>query len=319
MFLTGPAVVENVTGEAVDAAALGGPRVHERNGVCHLVAPNEVDAAYLARDLLDHLPQHAGESPTRWPPVAPPGHAPDASVPLEERKVYDVRDVARALVDGGRLLEISPRFARNVVCALARVDGRSVGIVANQPRYLGGVLDSEASQKAARFVRTCNTFGLPLVVLVDTPGFLPGSSQERSGVIRHGAKLVHAFAECVVPRVTVHLRKGFGGAVIAMNSKQLGADLVLAWPQAQLGVMGAGQAVDIIHRREIAAASDQGQARDAFAVAYADEHLNVAAAAAEGFVDEVIAPGETRTRVAAALATLETVTRQPRVAGNIPL
>ncbi len=177
-------------------------------------------------------------------------------MPLEDRKVYDVRDVARALLDGGRMLEISPRWARNVVCAFGRLDGRSVGVVANQPRYLGGVLDVDASQKAARFVRTCNLFDIPLLVLVDTPGFLPGTKQEKLGVIRHGAKLVYAFAECTVPRVTVVLRKAFGGAYIAMNSKDLGADFVFAWPSAQLGVMGAPQAIEIINRREIEAAED---------------------------------------------------------------
>src|SRR5471030_2883603 len=185
-------------------------------------------------------------------------------VPTEDRKVYDVRDVARALLDGGRMLEISPRWARNVVCAFGRLDGRSIGIVANQPRYLGGVLDVDASQKAARFVRTCNLFNIPLLVLVDTPGFLPGTQQEKLGVIRHGAKLVYAFSECTVPRVTVILRKAFGGAFIAMNSKDLGADFVFAWPSAQLGVMGAPQAVEIIHRREIEAAEDPISARDAF-------------------------------------------------------
>jgi acetyl-CoA carboxylase carboxyltransferase component len=243
MFLTGPGVVAAVTGEQVTALELGGPRVHERNGVCHLVAATDVDAALLARDLLDFLPQNSEAPPTLWPVVDPPGAMPDQFVPVEERKVYDVRDVARALLDGGRLLEISPRYARNIVCAFGRLEGRSVGIVANQPRYLGGVLDSDASQKAARFVRTCNLFRIPLLVLVDTPGFLPGTKQEKLGVIRHGAKLVHAFAECTVPRVTVLLRKAFGGAFIAMNCKELGADFVYAWPSAQLGVMGAlGQA-----------------------------------------------------------------------------
>src|SRR5207302_1345651 len=163
------------------------------------------------RDLLDYLPQSATESPMRWPTVDPPGFTPDAVVPDDERSVYDVREVIRALVDGGRLLEVAPRFARNVVCALARIDGRAIGVIANQPRHLGGVLDADSSQKAARFVRTCNLYGLPLLVLVDTPGFLPGSKQERAGVIRHGAKLVYAFSEATVPRVTVVLRKAFGG------------------------------------------------------------------------------------------------------------
>jgi len=226
MFLTGPGVVSEVMGEEVTGDELGGPRVHERNGVCHMTAPSEVDAALLARDLLDYLPQNSGERPQRWPAVPPPGFLPDAVVPAEHREVYDVRKVVAAIVDGGRLQEVSPKWARNVVCGFARLDGRSVGIVANQPRQLGGVLDADAATKAARFVRTCNLFGLPLVVLVDTPGFMPGTKQEQAGVIRHGAKLVHAFAEATVPRVTVILRKAFGGAFIAMNSKDLGADLV---------------------------------------------------------------------------------------------
>jgi len=319
MFLTGPAIVQEVTGEEVDAAGLGGPRVHQRNGVCHLVAPTEVDAALLARDLLDHLPQSASQAPQRWPTVAPPDTAPDAVVQESDRSVYDVRKVASALVDGGRLLEIAPRWARNVVCALARLDGRAVGIIANQPKHLGGVLDSESATKAARFVRTCNAFGLPLVVLVDTPGFLPGTGQERGGVIRHGAKLVHAFSEASVPSVTVILRKAYGGAFIAMNSKELGADFVFAWPSAQVGVMGAKQAVGIVNRREIAGSGDPEAARDALADTYADEHLHAGAVTADGFVDEIVEPTETRTRIASALESLSTVARPQQVGGNIPL
>jgi acetyl-CoA carboxylase carboxyltransferase component len=319
MFLTGPGVVAQVTGEDIDAAALGGHRVHERNGVCQLVAPTDVDAALLARDLLDYLPQSCDAVPVRWPSVDAPGTRPDSVVPQSERQVYDVRDVARALLDGGRMLEVSARYARNIVCAFGRLDGRSIGIVANQPRQLGGVLDTDSAQKAARFVRTCNLFGIPLLVLVDTPGFLPGSRQERSGVIRHGAKLVYAFAECTVPRVTVILRKAFGGAFIAMNSKGLGADFVFAWPSAQLGVMGAKQAVEIIHRREIAEAQDAERTREALAARYSGEHLHPGAASAEGFVDEVIAPSDTRDRVAAAFAALDSAPLGRRPAGNIPL
>jgi acetyl-CoA carboxylase carboxyltransferase component len=312
-------VVAKVTGEDVDQAALGGHRVHERNGVCQLVAPTDVDAALLARDLLDYLPQNCEERPLRWPTIAPPGYLPDSVVPREDRKVYDVRDVARMLLDGGRMLEISPRWARNIVTAFGRLDGRSIGIVANQPRYLGGVLDVDASQKAARFVRTCNLFNIPLLVLVDTPGFLPGTKQEKLGVIRHGAKLVYAFAECTTPRVTVILRKAFGGAFIAMNSKDLGADFVFAWPSAQLGVMGAVQAVEIINRRDIEAAVDPEGERDALAASYAAEHLYPGAATADGHVDEVIAPSETRARVAAALATLDSASLRRWPAGNTPL
>jgi acetyl-CoA carboxylase carboxyltransferase component len=319
MFLTGPAVVAEVTGEELDAGALGGPRVHERNGVCHLTAPSDVDAALLARDLLDYLPQRAGLQVQRWPTVAAPGGSPDHAVPAQGRKVYDVRDVARALVDGGRLLEISPRWARNVVCALARLDGRAIGILASQPCHLGGVLDAAASQKAARFVRTCNSFGLPLLVLVDTPGFLPGSRQEREGVIRHGAKLVHAFAELTVPSVTVVLRKAYGGAFIAMNSKALGADYYFAWPGAELGVMGAGQAVGILHRREIAAAADPVGLRERLAADYGAQHLGAETALAEGFVDEVIAPSDTRDLVASCLAALGEPMRADTPIPNIPL
>jgi acetyl-CoA carboxylase carboxyltransferase component len=319
MFLTGPAVVSEVTGEVLDMAALGGSRVHERNGVCHFTAPTEVDGALMARDLLDYLPQHAGVEPQMWPSVAPPEGAVDRAVPAQARKVYDMRKVASALVDGGRLMEVSPRWARNVFCGFARLEGRSVGIVANQPSYLGGVLDTDAAQKAARFVRLCNSFGLPLLVLVDTPGFLPGSRQEKDGVIRHGAKLVHAFAEATVPSVTVIVRKAFGGAFIAMNSKALGADYVFAWPGVELGVMGAEQAVGILHRREIAAAEDPGAHRRRLAGAYSSEHLQVEGASADGFVDEVIAPDSTRQRVASCMESLAGLHRPESRATNVPL
>jgi acetyl-CoA carboxylase carboxyltransferase component len=240
-------------------------------------------------------------------------------VPSQARKVYDVRHVAASLVDGGRLMEVQPRRARNVVCALARLEGRSIGIIANQPKHLGGVLDVDASQKAARFVRTCNAFGLPLLVLVDTPGFLPGTRQEKDGVIRHGAKLVHAFVEATVPSVTVILRKAFGGAFIAMNSKALGADYVFAWPDVQVGVMGAEQAVGIVNRREIAAADDPAAAKRRLAGAYAGEHLQVEGASADGFVDEVIAPVETRERVASCFESMAGLNRPESRASNIPL
>jgi acetyl-CoA carboxylase carboxyltransferase component len=319
MFLTGPAIVAEVTGEQLDMAELGGTHVHERSGVCHFTAPSEVDAALMARELLDYLPQNCHDEPSIHATVPAPGPPPDHVVPVQARKVYDVRRVASAIVDGGQLMEVSPRWSRNVVCAFARLEGRSIGIVANQPRYLGGVLDANAAQKAARFVRMCNSFGLPLMVLVDTPGFLPGSRQERDGVIRHGAKLVHAFAEASVPSVTVILRKAFGGAFIAMNSKALGADHVFAWPEAEIGVMGAEQAVGIIHRRSIAAAEDPGVHRRALAGTYSEEHLQSDGAAADGFIDEAITPSETRERVAACLGTLGVVHRPESRARNIPL
>jgi acetyl-CoA carboxylase carboxyltransferase component len=219
--------------------------------------------------------------------------------------VYDVRDVIRCVSDGGELLEVSAGWARNLVTGLVRIDGRAVGVIANQPRYLGGVLDAASSQKGARFVQKCNSFGLPLLVLVDTPGFMPGTRQESAGVIRFGATLVHAFAEATVPRVTVILRKAFGGAFITMNSKDLGADYVFAWPQAEIGVMGAQPAVGIIHRRELAVAPDHDAARERLAERYADEQLRPEVAASRGYVDELIPPRETRDRVARALRSLE--------------
>ncbi len=321
MFLTGPGVVKEVMGEMVDATMLGGPKVHDRNGVCQLVAEGDLDAAWLVRDLLDYLPQHATEVPRRWPSMDSFEGASDAAVPESKRKVYDVRDVVRTLVDGGRLLEISPRWARNMLTGFARLDGRAVGIVANQPRYLGGVLDAAAATKGARFVRTCDLYGIPLIVLVDTPGFLPGRGQEKLGVIRHGAKLVHAFAAATVPRVTVVLRKAFGGAFIAMNSRDLGADLVLAWPQAQLGVMGGKQAVDLVHRRAIAAADDPAHARSEFADEYERDWLSAETAAREGVVDEIVPPSGTRRRLADAMQMLAVACAdRPRpLMRNIPL
>jgi len=319
MFLTGPAVVRDVMGEDVTAAELGGPKVHDRNGVAHFVAPTDADAALLARDLLEHLPSHAGERPPRWRSAEPIGLDPSDPVPEDERRVYDVREVIGGLVDGGRLLEWAPRWARNIVCGFARLEGRPVGVVANQPRYLGGVLDADAGSKAARFVRTCNAFGLPLVVLVDTPGFMPGTRQEKGGVIRHGAKLVHAFAEASVPKVTLVLRKAFGGAFIAMNSRDLGADYSFAWPGATLGVMGAKQAVGIVNRRDIAAAENPEMAREEFAARYTEEHLSAGTAAAEGYVDEVIAPTDSRRRLNEALNTLDAVAGPATRIRNIPL
>ncbi len=305
MFLTGPGVVREALGEDVSVPELGGKRVHERNGVCHFVARTDAGAAMLARELLGYMPRHRGAPATATPAHPVSDADPGAFVPRLGRRVYDVRDVIRCLVDGGKLLEVSPGWARNLVTAFARIDGRSVGVVANQPRHLGGVLDAASSQKGARFVQRCNAFGIPLLVLVDTPGFMPGRRQEAAGVIRFGATLVHAFSEATVPRVTVILRKAFGGAFITMNSKDLGADYVFAWPHAEIGVMGARPAVGIIHRREIAAAADPDAARERLASGYADDQLRPEVAAAAGYVDELIAPSETRARVAWALRSLQ--------------
>jgi acetyl-CoA carboxylase carboxyltransferase component len=305
MFLTGPAVVKDVMGEDVDAAELGGHKVHDRNGVCDLVVEDDRAAAALSRRLLSYLPQHSGAGLPRTLSVEPELDDPGAAVPEDPRKVYDIRSAIAGIVDGGSLLEVQPRWARSIVTGFARIDGRPVGVIANQPRFLGGVLDAESSQKGARFVETCDAYGVPLVVLVDTPGFMPGTRQEQAGVIRFGATLVRAFAAATVPRVTVVLRKAYGGAYITMNSKDLGADMVFAWPNAELGVMGAQPAVGIIHRRELAAAYDPVAARSELAAAYAEEHLGADVAAAAGFVDEVIEPHETRRRLAWALATMD--------------
>ena len=304
MFLTGPVVVREALGEDVDAEQLGGTRVHERNGVCHFVAEDDVDAARLARELLSYLPSHRDLPVPRAIPSPAGGQDPASIVPAEARKVYDVRDVIGALVDDGELLEISSGWARNLVTAMARIDGRTVGVIANQPRYLGGVLDAASSEKGARFVNKCNSFGIPLLVLVDTPGFMPGTKQESAGVIRHGATLVHAFSEAEVPRVTLIIRKAFGGAFITMNSKDIGADYVFAWPDAEIGVMGARPAVGVIHRRELAAAEDREVERDRLARHYAYHQLRPEVAAKTGYVDELISPPDTRTRLVWAFESL---------------
>ena len=304
MFLTGPGVVREALGEEIDAAGLGGPHVHDRNGVCHLVEPDEASAAARVRELLGYLPSAAGQPVPRAESLAPELADPGAVVPSNPRRAYDVRDALRAIVDQQSLLELCPRWARNVVTSLARLDGRPVGIVANQPHHLGGVLDAEGSEKAARFVGFCDSFGVPLIAVVDTPGFMPGSKQEQAGVIRHGASLVRAFAAARVPKLTVVLRKSYGGAYITMNSRDLGADMVLAWPDAELGIMSARAAVGIVHRRELRVAVDPEAERTRLADTYALEHLRAETAAAAGFVDEIIEPSQTRDRLAWTLRTL---------------
>jgi acetyl-CoA carboxylase carboxyltransferase component len=305
MFLTGPGVVREALGEDVTAPQLGGTKVHERNGVCHFVAPTDSSAAYLARELLGYLPRHRDAGAPMMPPREPLGYDPSDPVPADHRRVYDVRDVTRALVDGGELLEVAAGWARNLVTGFARLDGRTVGVVANQPHYLGGIIDAAAAQKGAQFVSKCNAFGIPMLVLVDTPGYMPGTKQESAGVIRFGAGFVRAFAEAEVPRVTLIVRKAFGGAYITMNSKDLGADYVFAWPSAQIGVMAARSAVGIIHRRELAAADDPDAARDELAADYAETQLCPRKAASGGYIDELIAPGQTRSRLVWAFRSLE--------------
>jgi acetyl-CoA carboxylase carboxyltransferase component len=283
--------------ERVTALDLGGPKVHSKNGVAHLVADGDVQAAEMVRAALAHLPSKAGGALPLYPPRDPAPGDPGQVLPERDRQVYDVRDVVARVVDAGEMLELGPRWARNLVVGLALIEGAPVGVIANQAHHLGGCLDAESAQKGAWFVDLCDRFGVPLVVLVDTPGFLPGVGQEKAGVIRHGASLLRAFSVATTPRVTVTLRQAYGGAHIVMNSRDLGADLTLAWPDAKVGVMGPQQAVEVMHRRDIAAGADPV----ALADAYAADQLPVAVAASRGFIDEIIEPSETRERIAFAL------------------
>lgn len=299
MFITGPRVVKAVTFEDVSLADLGGADVHaSTSGVAHLVADDTDGALDLARQILGYLPSSCWEAP---PASAPADPLPMPGVPANHRHPYDVRGVIRGVVDADSFTELQPRFARNIVTGLARVEGSPVGVVANQPMVLAGCIDIAASEKAARFVRMCDAFGLPLVTLVDTPGFLPGAGQEAGGIIRKGAKLLYAFAEATVPRVTVVLRKAFGGAYIVMNSRSLGADAAFAWPTAELAVMGAEGAVDVIFRRELAADPSR---RDELIREYREQACAPNVPAERLSIDEIIDPSETRGLVAHTLASL---------------
>ena len=297
LFLTGPRVVQEITREDVSAVELGGVKVQSANGVIHLAAGDGREALELARQVLGFLPSRLGDRPPYAAPREPAAGDPGDVLPPSPRQVYDVRDVAARILDGGDLLELAPRWARNLVVGLGRLQGMPVGVIANQPRHLGGTLDVAAAEKGAWFVEWCDRMGLPLAVLVDTPGFLPGTGQERAGVIRYGAGFLRAFARASVPRVTVTLRQAFGGAHIVMNSRDLGADLTMAWSAARMGVMGARQAVEVVGRRELAAGAD----RMALETAYEIDQLDVRVSARGGYVDEVIEPRETRDRLVQAL------------------
>jgi propionyl-CoA carboxylase beta chain len=325
MFVTGPNVIRTVTGEEVTMEELGGAMTHaSRSGVAHFAAADEQSAIDDVRALLSFLPSNnleeaprvrTGDDPDR------PCTTLDTFMPDSANVPYDVRDVISEIVDDGDLLEVAAEFAQNIVVGFARIDGRSVGVVANQPQHLAGVLDIDSATKAARFVRTCDAFNVPIVTLVDVPGFLPGTSQEFDGIIRHGAKLLYAYAEATVPKITVILRKAYGGAYDVMGSKHIGADVNLAWPTAEIAVMGARGAVNILHRRELAASEDPKALLAAFEQRYAEEFANPWRAAERGYIDAVILPSETRQQLTRALRFTATKREQgpARKHGNIPL
>ena len=325
MFVTGPNVVKTVTHEEIDFEGLGGARIHnETSGVAHFLSPGEPQALQLARTLIGYLPPNNVDLPPRhdeWSEPGVDGATLDALVPDSPKQSYDMHTVIGGIVDDGSFTEVHAAFARNIVCGLGRVEGRTVGIVAQQPEVLAGVLDIDASDKAARFVRTCDCFNIPIITLVDVPGFLPGVEQEHRGIIRHGAKLLYAYCEATVPKVTVITRKAYGGAYDVMSSKHVRGDMNYAWPTAEIAVMGVEGAVNIIFRDEISAADDAAAERARLVAEYEDRFANPYVAAARGYVDEVILPSETRMRIAGALAMLAHK-RQAVPAkkhGNIPL
>jgi len=327
MFVTGPDVIRSVTGEAVGLEELGGARVHaSRSGNAHYMADDEQDAIGYVRDLLSYLPSNNLDEAPRYrvePDLAVTDRDAelDTLVPDLPEQGYDMHDVIEHVVDDGELLEIQPEFARNILCGFTRIEGGTVGVVANQPLHLAGSLDIDAAEKAARFVRFCDAFNIPILTLVDVPGFLPGVVQEHGGIIRRGAKLGFAYIESTVPKVTVITRKAFGGGYAVMGSKELGADLCFAWPTAEIGVMGDRGGVDMLFGRELARAEDPEQERRTLAAEYRDRLTSPYIAAERGCVDDVIAPSETRATVVKALRALRNKRVLPpaRKHTNIPL
>lgn len=331
MYITGPDVIKTVTGEEVGHEELGGGRTHNTiSGNAHYLAQDEADALDYVRDLLSFLPQNNMDPAPYYPQPADlelneDDYALDAIMPDSPSQPYDILDVVRTVVDDEDVLEVSELFAPNVVTAFARVEGHSVGIIANQPMQLAGTLDIDASEKAARFVRLCDAFNLPILTFVDVPGFLPGTDQELGGIIRRGAKLIYAYGEATVPLITLITRKAYGGAYCVMGSKQLGADINLAWPSGQIAVMGAQGAANIVYRRKLKAAAEDGQDVEALRAEliedYENELLNPYKAAEAGFIDAVIAPRETRERIVRGLRALRNkhVRGPERKHGNIPL
>jgi acetyl-CoA carboxylase carboxyltransferase component len=325
LFITGPDVVEAVTGEKVSREELGGALTHStRTGVATFLAEDEPSCLDDVRTLLSYLPANNHEDPPYLPPTDDPQRRCDELldiVPAEPNQSYDIRDVLEVIVDDGELVELHSLWARNIVCALARIDGHVVGIVANQPLVLAGALDIDAAEKATRFVRTCDAFNIPLVTLVDVPGFLPGTEQEHDGIIRRGAKLLYAYCEATVPRIQLVLRKAYGGAYIVMDSKSLGADLAFAWPSNEIAVMGAEGAARIIFRKELDQAEDPAARRRELLQQYAEQLMSPYHAAERGMVDDVIDPGETRMILIRSLELLRSKRRSAprRKHGNMPV
>ena len=314
LFITGPQVIKQVTGEDVTAEQLGGPDAHmTRSGVTHFIAEDDRHALLLCRKLLSFLPSNNLEDPPRveGDATVEPDPVLQTLVPEDSKKSYDVRRVIAQVVDGGDFFEVQSGFATNIVIGLARVTGATVGVIANQPLVQAGALDIDASNKASRFIRFCNAFNIPLLTFVDVPGFLPGLAQEYGGIIRHGAKMLHAYASSTVPKITVLLRKAYGGAYLAMCGKDLGADRVFAWPCAEVAVMGAEGAAEIVFRKEIDQAKNKAEKRRELIEHYRETFSNPYVAAAQGLVDAVIEPALTRRHIAQALEYLR-VKREPR-------
>lgn len=325
MFITGPDVIKAVTREVVTKEDLGGASAHsEISGVAHFSSPNDEACIKKIRELMDFLPQNNMEDPLRRPCTDDPRRTEPGLreiVPADPNKPYDIRDIIRSNVDNGYFFEVHERFAKNIVVGFARFDGQTVGIIANQPAVMAGCLDCDASLKGARFVRFCDAFNIPLIIYEDVPGFLPGITQEHGGIIKHGAKLIYAFCEATVPRITLITRKAYGGAYCVMSSKHIRGDVNIAYPMAEIAVMGAEGAVNIIFRNEIKNAADAGAEKKRLVDDYRDKFANPYKAAEYGYIDDVIDPAETRLQIIQALKMLKTKrdTNPPKKHGNIPL
>jgi acetyl-CoA/propionyl-CoA carboxylase carboxyl transferase subunit len=325
MFITGPDVIKAVTGEEVTFEELGGAMTHaSKSGVASFVSQDEAECLAMVRHLLSYLPPNNVEDPPSYAPIDDPERTDDGLthlVPDSAKEPYDMHEVIRRVVDDGDFFEVFPYWAMNIVTGFARLDGRSIGVVANQPKVLAGTLDIDSSEKASRFVRFCDAFNIPIVTFVDVPGFLPGTEQEFNGIIRHGAKLLYAFAEATVPRLTVITRKAYGGAYLVMNSKHLRADVSFAWPTAEIAVMGPEGAVNVVFRKQIEKAEDSAAARAELIQEYQHKFATPYIAAERGFIDDVIEPAETRPRLIRAMRMLATKREAipARKHGNIPL